>query len=662
MKLSTSILFTAGVYADYACCAYNDFGIRDPDCAFTERTAWGDDGGNEQVGLTQHACKAWEANTDATQEGSMAPASYNWGGCGFQRLFPWDSSLQVNANVGTSANFGSFEVDADGNGAMDGTDMFDHADGSGENSFMPYGRVALNGVCKLFIPAHHDDIQYVSIAGVHMRGNGYAAVDDCPGGNELGCSVMDASIADSAGVTRTGTAYCFAVSNDAEGFTNTNNIMNGNIAGSSAATHDSVTQPAHDPLGFGHSDTVTDLQLEFETNNQVWPDMEIWPGYSNPDTTTPPNGEDNSNVIGNNFDVVVHMKSTWCQSHWTAVDMQDTHTVGGSTYTEAGFGGDIDYPVYAQDRDDWPGSNTDFVHAHHDAMDKRFEAGICGLQSHTSIFGDVTVPDCVGDHAGFNYKTTTGVNKWPNAGAWLGHFSHVFCTGDTATTHPYLIYHDEAGADPTGHNILLSNFNNDFRRLDGDGNAETVTVRGNFRQAGSLIQYCSPGHLPDSTQTQSCTWNWNFDNAHLGNNAFQDPDFLGTGSQARDFQAPGWLGVQTNVRNFAITFNHGNIDLGGGADAAFYVPGLNAGADSFSCDGGSDYCTAAQGAAFNQLDLTLQCLPGGGSTGVAAKDDFPTCFMGDEVHFEMRWLGGSATPDYEQLNYISSWYSQVVES
>jgi len=88
MKLLASLL--GGAAADWACCPYDDFGIVDPDCPLSEKTPWAMHDNyynNRDNAFTDNQCKAWEANIDATMEGNEDNDS--WGGCGFQRHFPW---------------------------------------------------------------------------------------------------------------------------------------------------------------------------------------------------------------------------------------------------------------------------------------------------------------------------------------------------------------------------------------------------------------------------------------------------------------------------------------------------------------------------------------------------------------------------------------------
>jgi len=644
MKLSSSLLVVAGVYADYACCPYNDYGVVDTNCEFTERTAWGDSGGSEQHGLTQHACKAWEANTDATKDGSLL--GYNWGGCGFQRLFPW-------ANSGTPGGVGNYDSTAQKlivgkhNG---GANVL--ADSSG-TAFTPapFGKVALNGVCKLFVPVKHADIGYVSIAGVHVHGNGYeftAGGTDC-GGNNF-CSVFDAKFQNAAGQqsSQSGTAYCFAVSNPAEGLSNTNGVNNGNIAGPGPNN----VQPAHT----GAANSITGpVEADFTPLAEKWGNLVTFP---TPADAAVPNGEDNAEG-GPNFDVVVHFKSTWCQTHWTLIDMQDTHTVGTDTFVEHGDG-TLDYPLNHQNAADWPGTASNFNHAHHDAMDKRFAGDICGPNPPlTNQLGGVT-NDCAGGAA--NTYASPGGHKWPNAGAWAGFYSHIVCQNNDNSAVAAKIY---AKTGTVVRTVLLSNFNNDWRRADDAG--DTVKIRGNVRQVGDQVQYCAPGELPASG-AHRCTWNWNFANAHLSDDtAFDSPKYVADLATpfTVNFDAGGWGGVSTSDATITVGLAHGNFQQDDiGSDTAVlaesYTPELSTSNVVWKCD---DNNCAASGNAFTGT-LVLSCDNAGGSD-VDAKKDFPLCFTGEEVHFEARVPVASidtAKGTYEDITYISAWYSTVTLS
>jgi len=299
--------------------------------------------------------------------------------------------------------------------------------------------------------------------------------------------------------------------------------------------------------------------------------------------------------------------------------------------------------------------------------DSKVTFAVCPAQTHSKTSGEQHTSSPQTEQLatgswGNTYASTAGTHKWPNAGSWAGHFSYVYCTGDALPSQNFRIYTDFAGAEPSTENIVLSNFNNDFRRIDGVGGAsKVVTIRGNIRQVGSGLTYCSPGHLPSNTATEKCTWNWGFANAHLGDNLFQDPDFAGT--QAVQTFSAAWGGVETRTRTFDIEFRHGNIDIAGVAAAASYDPNIASNSGTHVCDP-HDFCTAATGASMNILRLTLSCSqPAGVYSSVTAKNAFPTCYMGDELHWSAEYLGSdTGAGSWEQLSYISAWYSNVVES
>ena len=93
MKLSQKLLALGGVtLADYACCPYDDYGMPHTACTnvLPEKTPF-----SMQEDWRNGACKAWEANVDATFDGNdnECGTNENWGSCGFQRHFPWN---QIN--------------------------------------------------------------------------------------------------------------------------------------------------------------------------------------------------------------------------------------------------------------------------------------------------------------------------------------------------------------------------------------------------------------------------------------------------------------------------------------------------------------------------------------------------------------------------------------
>merc|ERR1739848_442326 len=402
---------------------------------------------------------------------------------------------------------------------------------------------ALNGICSLFIPVAHEQIGYVSVAGVHVKGGGYSTTANGASATcsqTLGCSVFDTTLADDNGDTISGTSYVFAVSNEYEAAKNSNNIVNSNIAGATGAVNS----------GFKYdTDNVNNDGTAPESNVPGWADGQVW----NPADVVEDSSENNSDTIGPNFDVV-DLKSTWCQSHWAAVDMQDSHSVGGVTFTEHGHGA-TDYEVGSSSLTDWPGSNASFTHAHHDAMDKRFSANECGAGASGLFGGPGTI--CSSTDTNLFAQAATADHKWPNAGAWAGAYSHIYCSSTGTDNSAHQIYNAGLTGAAQARVHVLSNFNNDFRRKDEV--AQNVVVRGNIRQVGSAVQYCSPTFLPTNAENR-CTWNWNFDNAHLTDATFNNPVFE-AGAGTRTLDAVSWSGISVTNVNLEVCLGHGNAQV-----------------------------------------------------------------------------------------------------
>ena len=247
MKLLASLL--GGAAADWACCPYDDFGIVDPDCPLSEKTPWAMHDNyynNRDNAFTDNQCKAWEANIDATMEGNEDNDS--WGGCGFQRHFPWrmvksttpndhndiyrdmrstgdlwgdgyvldDYSADLEAPVHCALGVFDCSIPARSfsvYGALNAGFKFNLNKGAfaADGSNAVFGEVHLGGVCKLWIPVRESAIDSVHVAGVHMNGGGDGyltggrpAVFD---GAQL-CKEEDCA---TAKLTVKGTAYTFSV-------------------------------------------------------------------------------------------------------------------------------------------------------------------------------------------------------------------------------------------------------------------------------------------------------------------------------------------------------------------------------------------------------------------------------------------------------------------
>jgi len=493
MKLLASLLGAAA--ADYACCPYDNFGVVFEGCPLTEKTPWAMDSNNaDPKGVEHHMCKAWEANVDATFEGTE---DYdNWGGCGFQRHFPWFWGPKETLMVGDSSQGGAlmhcklgymdcststmstkyntlqvatnkFSLSLDGSPFTGGTQAAGHA--------AVVGQVHLGAVCKLWIPVRLKFIDSVQVSGVHMRGGGTLAGDkqtktnDNPDG--LSSAVFNEALVcedtDCAGTAKraTGTAYCFSVVNIGEFMENHHegqttkggakfNVMNGNVAGKDAFGHDPIRLPG--PVSRQEYDVHFGEPLDHQA---------VVAGALHGDGTIVESGA--------NFDVVVHFKSQWCMRHWHIVDLQQTDDGAGSNNGHHDWGSaKFDYEVVSDP--------VNQPHHHHtDVADKRFGAdvGICGCCNQAGLRHDddhywdgtnhvpkIPHPDsdtlltneaakCVPcsqttnplyqgcdiintyEDSFVTGQTNADTYKWPNAGAWAAFYSFITCSN-----HEFMIY------------------------------------------------------------------------------------------------------------------------------------------------------------------------------------------------------------------------------
>merc|ERR1712050_479418 len=203
MKLSQKLLALSGVaVADYACCAYDDYGIP-ADCGLSEKTPFAGDG------WRSNACKAWEGNPDASFDGNdnACTDSENWSSCGFQRHFPW---VAGTADLGyTTGTLGQGDLIFGSTFSL----------GTGKAEYTLGGAPFLGGVCKLWMPVPIASVESVNIAGVHLGGSGTHSGDATYEG-------------------RAGSVHCFSVVNPSEFLSNDDNIHNGNVAGWRTAGQD----------------------------------------------------------------------------------------------------------------------------------------------------------------------------------------------------------------------------------------------------------------------------------------------------------------------------------------------------------------------------------------------------------------------------------------
>lgn len=431
MKLLASLLGAA--VADYACCPYDHYGVVYSGCPLTEKTPWAmDDNNHDRWGVEHHMCKAWEANVDATFEGTE---DYdNWGGCGFQRHFPWywgpkgvymeneDVQNVNNEKAEMHCRLGYFNCDGNQyttnyHGFMpvnqNKVNPIIHRLDTSTAAFTAsghaavVGKVHLGAVCKLWIPVRRKFIDSVSVAGVHLFGGGNMAGNEADHTLDNGkASVFDetwvcaddvcengANHQNNGDRIAMGTSYCFSVVNIGEFMENWHgredqlgkqgqfNVMNGNVAGRDEGGHDPIKLPGpvfeHEfEVNFGDPIDNFDNSINNPINDPLNP--------VNP--SNPVNNPPGMNTIvegGANFDVVVHFKSQWCMRHWKVVDMQQydlIHSAGNGPERHP------DWISVNNGHDDWGSMEHDYIinkdyqdpsnpaHAHTDVMDKRIDA------------------------------------------------------------------------------------------------------------------------------------------------------------------------------------------------------------------------------------------------------------------------------------------------
>merc|ERR1719242_1594887 len=175
MKLSQKLLALSGVaFADYACCGFQRHGIPDGECDVSEKTPFSAD-----ETWNGNSCKAWEGNVDASFDGndnSCTNGEEDWSSCGFQRHFSWVSADNAAEHQVTSPFF--LSLTGNNAGAFGSEVPLSMNPGSTpEDGYSVGGSPWLQGVCKLFIPVTRSNIASVSVAGVHISGNGNAAFD-----------------------------------------------------------------------------------------------------------------------------------------------------------------------------------------------------------------------------------------------------------------------------------------------------------------------------------------------------------------------------------------------------------------------------------------------------------------------------------------------------
>jgi len=603
MKLSQKLLGLAGLaMADYACCPYDDYGMPDPLCAGVLREKTPFEGSDRWM---DNECKAWESNVDATYEGNPIGgcAPDNWGSCGFQRHFPW-RLLTANEQAALSLNdFTKLELTT-ANAPNDAT--FTTADGSATiaTEYNLGGRPFLGGMCKLFVPVARANIVQVQIAGVHKQGASYAQYP---------------AKTTTAGANIEGTAYCFSVANVAETRDNTNNIANGNVAGEGQAS--------------GTADGRTDL---FTGLNSLQRQVGVSYGIAYGAALTVSGATDENGEVkaGNNFDVVAHFDADFCEGKWARTDMQMAGDEGA---------GVEDYILTQA---------SGFSHAHTDIMDKRHnDAGYGSLYS-VSNTDYLSRPET-------NSVAAIDNVRWPNTGAWAGFYSYVVCVN--AGQSPALGANVWNGQQ---RNVAMSVSASDYR-VDTDAACTTkfANFRFNLRQVGTHVELCGPGQLPDGDTNMRCTWNWNYDaSANFGSSNQNDPE--GFFDRSEQMTIDSWVrkrrGAVTRTENNASHNNNVEAVLKQAQFEFEFRDQDGASLTAANQELTSDVDGALMNIAFSvvagdehKIKADMTCTNANSS---AQRDNFPTCFTGDEIHFNLAYKPADVT---SLRAAVSPWFSTV---
>merc|ERR1712241_1297270 len=551
-------------------------------------------------------CKAWESNVDATYEGNPIGgcAPDNWGSCGFQRHFPWRNFATGEAQALSLDEFTQIDIETAG---APSTATYSTSGGvAAAANYNLGGLPFLGGICKLFIPVPPAKIVQVQVAGVHKAGNQYAQ--------------FPAQVTTTTGGTPTelkGTAYCFAVANVQETRDNTTNINNGNVAGEGRAT-------------------APDGRLDlFASLNSL--ERQAGVAYGDDLTTQQAPGTDEEGEVkaGSNFDVVAHFADDWCEGHWTATEMQ----MAG----DENNGGTIDYDIT---------QGNGFTHAHTDIQDKRHNtAGYGALYS--TVNTDYLQRTASVTYAGTAHAAVTNV-RWPNAGAWAGYYSLVACVKSGATLPAGML---KNVWNAQGRETAMSISATDYRGTNDDGNScadKYANFRFNVRQVGTDIELCGPGQLPDGG-SKRCTWNWNYiASATFGAGNSADPE--GFFDRSEQMNIDSWVrkrrgtqgrtagtnNVEAVLKKAALTFTFRDQD----------GTGLLAAAQTLTSDVSNTLMVIA--AAGNGFTAKLTCTNAAAAT--AQRDNFPVCFTGDEIHFNLAYTPSSTTSNRAT---VSPWFSTV---
>jgi len=623
MKLSQNLLGLAGLaVADYACCPYDDYGIVDSNCGLTEKTPF-----NVPSGATDdwnnNMCKAWESNVDATYDGQDGGCeAENWGGCGFQRHFAWGRPTAMDAE------HTKIVMDSDNTKVAEGVELAADIDaditrnfGAGDTQFTVGGVPFLGGICKLFIPVPAASITQVTVAGVHVSPQA-----------QFPAKVIsnEGDVTDET--TTVGTAYCFSVVNIAEFKTNTNGVGNGNVAGAQNQVLGG-TGAAYD----GSTDIFAGaLSLQRQAGRFIGDFGDVAQAAGAIDQTEMVEG-------GANFDVVAHFASAKCQSVWSRVDMQlagDDHN--GDTDGDGDVDDDdIDYPLTPD--------NT-FSHAHRDLMDKRHN----------------TLPIAKGyANAYTNQDSTylTGNLRWPNFGAWAGYNSFVACANNNVANGGGAVVAPDAHWLHQGNAriAVMSVGSGEFRSKNDEAcTSAWAEYQFNIRQIGTDVNVCGPGQLPDM-DNKRCTWNWNYSaGANFGASSTADAEGFFDRNENMDFS------VWSRKRRAAL--NRNSLQADGqavNAAAVLSAPELaitfknykNKAVTITTLTQLSHDTSATTGFSISGTTVTVNCANSYSAGANNQRDNFPSCFTGDEIHLKASYDADTGT-DAERA-FISPWLSEV---
>lgn len=600
MKLSQKLLGLAGLaMADYACCPYDDYGLPHGACvtALPEKTPFSSD-----ADWYGNACKAWEANIDATYEGNPIGgcADDNWGGCGFQRHFEW--GLAASAELSTDVLTGFSMEPTNAPGAFG--DAFNSGGASniardftgGTATMAIGGRPFLGGICKLFIPVHQSQIDQVSIAGVHVSGDSIS-------------QYKGAMQANAGADTLEGTFYCFSVVNIQEFKTNTNNVANGNVAGDSGAVHGDGTD----------TDFHTDI---FDGKNSLERQAGIGIGAFGEQAAEATTGS-GMQKMGNNFDVVAHLNSAFCLSE--VGDNANTAQIVDMQMSPDSLSGAPNDYEYDHD-------SADFTHAHTDVLDKRhakaaYPSGGAYLQD--------------GSNPGYLASNL----RWPNMGAWAAYYSVVSCSNAYTAGDDYDIGNNDIS-------VVHSVSSNDFRQDDSTAacTGNWANYRFNVRQVGNPVEICGPGQLPD-TSDKRCTWNWNYHaSGDFGPGSDTDSDPEGFFDRNDNMAFSVWARKRRDAVGRTDTANNVAASLETVTIAMTFADQDNNAILATNMD--ALVVDSVDGVSATDQTIKVECI-NSIPAGQNQRDAFPTCFTGDEIHASLAYkpLANSVR------DFISPWFT-----